>query len=227
MNNKNRMQSPVAGWLIAAFVIVFAGRVVADDGAWPTLSYNGIAQVQLASPADICLEEDEDEHCFVFQALDGSEFPGLQFPIEQLSIPEPAYGGLVAGRHGGDFGWFIYDLEQQDYVLSPAQKQEVLQAWQQRGLSPPEFVDALDAKPLFSRQRDSTAVFINAVVVVVGLVAAIALVLFVLLAVVRWVFRKRLKPSRLDQITHGLWILAVVCALAWLLALLLVLLSDT
>lgn len=226
MNKQIHTQGSIVGWLIAVLVTTLPVHAADSEAEWPTLSYNGLATVLLASPAEICQEEGEDEHCFLFQALDGGELAGLQFPIEQVSMPKSAYGGLVAGRHGGDFGWFIYDLELRDYILSPAEKQEVLQEWQQRGLEPPGFLDALDAKPLFVSSGNSTAVIINVLMAAVGLIAAAALALFILFGLVRWLFRKRFTQSRLEKITGGLWILALVCALAWIAVLLLVLWSD-
>ncbi len=204
------------GLLLAVCATSPLSANVADESEMATLQYNGFAVIRLASPADTCLENEEDEHCFIVRALDGGELAGLQFPVEQISVPQPQFRQLVAGRHGGDFGWFVYDLERRDYVLSPAQKDEVLQVWQERGLAPPQFIDALEASDLFEQPHGSFDLMLNLLRFIAGLVAALACILFIMLALALWLWRRRLSQSRRESLTRILWILAVTCALAWI-----------
>lgn len=196
----------------------------ADAEQFQTFQYNGIALVQLAGPSELCIENEEDSHCFLIQKQDGSEFPGLQFPVEEISVPVPEFGALIGGRHGGDFGWFVYDLEAEDYILSPIDKVDVLQVFQQRGLPAPQFVDALQAVSVFNPSLSLLGRILNTVMVAIGIVIAVSLLLFVLFGLILWLARRRLTVRGKEWLQGALWRLALIGAIAWVVLLLMLIL---
>jgi len=188
------------------------------------LNYNDFAQVVLLSPSETCLENGEDEHCLLLQKLDGSAWSGLEYPIEELSLPTSSEEKIVAGRHGDDFGWFVYDFSLEDYIDSPLEQYEVLDIYASLGLSPPEFIDATDARSVFRVSSRGESGFGNIVLAIVGVLTAVALLLFFILALALWLLGKRLTARRRSDLRRALWIFAVVAAFGWIVLLLIVVL---
>jgi len=184
------------------------------------LNYNESARIALASPSDICLENGEDEHCMLIQRHDGSAWPGLEFPVEEVSIPTAENASLVAGRHGDDFGWFVYDFTVEDYIVSPVEIEEALDVYNIMGLDHPDFVDARNARAVLGVAQKSDRTFANIVLGVLGVLTVIALFLFVLVALSLWLLGTRFSLRHREAMRRALWALAIIAACAWILLLL-------
>jgi len=208
-------------WLL---VLLFLSTASASEQQRILLDYNDFAQVLLISPGEICLENGEDEHCLLLQKHDGSSWSGLEYPIEELSLPESGQANIVAGRHGDDFGWFVYDFSLEDYIDSPLEQYEVLDIFASLGLSPPDFIDATGARSAFSVARRGDPGLENIVLAAIGVLTSVALLLFFILALALWLLGKRLTARRRADLRRMLWILAVVAALGWIVLLLIIVL---
>ena len=115
--------------------------------------YNDFAQIQRGHPSDIC--SGATNWCLALRREGHQDFKGIRSTFEKLNIPSDGRSPYLVGQRSSDNFWLVYDLKQEEVIVSDASHQKVIDVWRSLGLPQPSYVNARNTRELLLETEKS------------------------------------------------------------------------
>jgi len=137
--------------LLPAYAFALAG--IAERSSF--FYYNDYTAIERGHPSDMC--RGPSKWCLRFQREDHRDFKGIDTSIEEINVPNNSTSPYVILRRSSDEQWLVYDLENEQILITDSNYQDVLAVWNTLGLDAPIFVNAKNTPEYLTETEDSAA----------------------------------------------------------------------